>query len=759
MPTLICAVFSIILLVNSYVAQAESLDSLLQQVQEKIALGYYYQAQNELQQLAADTTQSYYNNTAIRGLQGYLALQQHHYNQANTLLNSALAQANKNSWHDLIAHFALYLGQLNEQQQQHTAAEHYFKLALTQADHINDKSLTVSSLCSLAKLALADSKIEMAGQLVQQASLLLKRLPINAANNQLGLTIGYLALELHQQHTTENDYLRTAFDSLYTVQRQAKQLSQNRTEATALQYLALLYSEQQPQEAIKLLLTGISLAQKEEANDILLNLEWQLGKLYKSEQQAMPAIAAYKRALKHLEAIRLDIPVSYKQGQSSFKMTFAPLYLGLADLLLQQAPLAVPEQRQVLLQEAQNTIELMKKSELEDYFQNRCDMAAEPINLQKKDAHAAVLYPIVLPNRLELIIYTKTGLQQVTQSVTAKELEQQARTFSNRVRSPFGNTKKLVTQAELLYQWLIKPIESLLEQQQIDTLVYIPDGFLRLVPLGALYHNNKFLIEDYAVAILPGISLIETNNVQHKTKDMLLVGMSVPGEVVTDLPNSLLTDLIDVPETNTSTGEKSRALRELLKDRSVVGSLKKELALPGVEIEIKQLAEQNSMPYFLNEQFSLANFTQLALSKPHNILHIASHGFFGSSAEESFIMTHDKILTMNQLESLLNVEFFKKNPIDLLTLSACQTAEGDDRSPLGISGIAIKAKVHSALGSLWPVSDEATSQLMTTFYKELRNTGLGKAKALQKAEISLLKQEKFRSPSFWSPFILVGDWL
>jgi CHAT domain-containing protein len=114
---------------------------------------------------------------------------------------------------------------------------------------------------------------------------------------------------------------------------------------------------------------------------------------------------------------------------------------------------------------------------------------------------------------------------------------------------------------------------------------------------------------------------------------------------------------------------------------------------------------------------------------------------------------------MNQLEALLSADYFKQHPIDLITLSACQTAEGDDRSPLGISGIAIKSKVHSALGSLWSVSDEATAKLMSTFYQTLKIPGMGKAKALQQAEISLLKQQEFSDPSFWSPFVLVGDWL
>jgi CHAT domain-containing protein len=205
--------------------------------------------------------------------------------------------------------------------------------------------------------------------------------------------------------------------------------------------------------------------------------------------------------------------------------------------------------------------------------------------------------------------------------------------------------------------------------------------------------------------------------------------------------------------------EKTRELRELLKTPVVMEKLQQLLALPGVDTEIKQLAEQNHSTYLLNDSFSLENFTELLKEQPHDILHIASHGFFGSTAEDSFIMTHDKILNLNQLEALLNSDYFKLYPVDLLTLSACQTAEGDDRSPLGISGVAIKAKVHTALGSLWPVADEATAELMTTFYQSLAEPHESKAKALQKAMLELLKQPKFVNPSFWSPFILIGNWV
>jgi len=140
-------------------------------------------------------------------------------------------------------------------------------------------------------------------------------------------------------------------------------------------------------------------------------------------------------------------------------------------------------------------------------------------------------------------------------------------------------------------------------------------------------------------------------------------------------------------------------------------------------------------------------------------VHIASHGVFGSDANSSFIMAHDQIINMNELEKILYSEKFKDKPVELITLSACQTAEGDDRAPLGISGVALQAKVRSAMGSLWSISDEATVKFMQLFYQNLMSGKMSKAEALQDAQRRFVTDEEFSHPYYWSPFILIGNWL
>ena len=161
----------------------------------------------------------------------------------------------------------------------------------------------------------------------------------------------------------------------------------------------------------------------------------------------------------------------------------------------------------------------------------------------------------------------------------------------------------------------------------------------------------------------------------------------------------------------------------------------------------------------MNKGFTVDNFKQEIVRNAYSVVHIASHGVFGHTADATFIMTYDGIINIDALEQLFKSEKFKKAPVELLTLSACQTAEGDDRAPLGLSGIALKAKVRSALGTLWPVSDEAASKLMADFYQALSQPGTSKVQALRRAQQAMIENPRFAHPFFWSPFILVGNWL
>jgi CHAT domain-containing protein len=182
------------------------------------------------------------------------------------------------------------------------------------------------------------------------------------------------------------------------------------------------------------------------------------------------------------------------------------------------------------------------------------------------------------------------------------------------------------------------------------------------------------------------------------------------------------------------------------------------LALPGVKEEIEGLVKETRGDYLLDSTFTVDRFRKQVSTGEYQFVHIASHAMFSSRAQASFVMAYDDLLTMDELQTLLRSEQVRANPIELLSLSACQTAEGDDRAPLGIAGAALRAQARSALGSLWPVDDQATQRLMLRFYDLLSDATLTKAKALQRAQLELLEQKSYAHPFYWAPFILVGSW-
>jgi CHAT domain-containing protein len=141
----------------------------------------------------------------------------------------------------------------------------------------------------------------------------------------------------------------------------------------------------------------------------------------------------------------------------------------------------------------------------------------------------------------------------------------------------------------------------------------------------------------------------------------------------------------------------------------------------------------------------------------YSVVHMATHAQFESDYRRSFLLAHDDVITMDQLEDVMGSQRFTDHPVDLLVLSACQTAAGDERAALGLAGVAVKAGARSALASLWFVNDESTALLIGEFYRQLA-TDAGKAAALRGAQLRLLNDERYAHPAYWAPFLMIGDW-
>ncbi len=574
--------------------------------------------------------------------------------------------------------------------------------------------------------------------------------------------LGTLQFHEHQRIRQSHRHLQQA--------RQYLAKADLRSHAKLMGLQGLLYeTKKRYPEALNLSLQALDLAQKTSAQDLLMLYEWQSGRLYKKLERSSLAISSYRRAISHVKAIRQDIPISYQDGKSSFKELLGPLYRDLADLLLVEATQKQADEKQLLLNEARGFLEQLKQAELEDFFQDRCLIQnQQKFSLDSVAEDTAILYPVLLPDRFEWLVGIKGHLQQIQIKLSRDLLSDKIRQYTSDLRDGWDSTEN-----QTLYQLLFKPLEPLLQQQNIKTLVYIPDGVLRLLPLSVLSDGQHYLIERYSIATLPGLNLLNARTEMAETGKSLLVGLSNPSvEAISQLPESILARLtgiradketsnqpIQIDNTQSSeisieidqTGFTNHQSRDLT-------DLAKEMALPGVAAEIKLLAKKLSNRVLLNEEFTLDNFQKEVVRSDYNIIHIASHGFFGGDSKDSFIMTYNKMLTIDKLENLLRGRK-QDNPLNMLTLSACQTAEGDDRAPLGISGVAIKANAQTALGSLWPISDEASVKLMSTFYQQLIIEKKSKAKALQIAQQELINDPKLNKPFYWAPFILVGHWL
>ncbi|CAK0762974.1 CHAT domain-containing protein [Gammaproteobacteria bacterium] len=517
---------------------------------------------------------------------------------------------------------------------------------------------------------------------------------------------------------------------------------------------ALLEATGHPADALILTAQAISEAQRIDAGDLMMREEWRRGRLYHTLGDSQRALLALRRAVFHLRMIRSDIsiPMEYYPGRSSFREILSPLYLKLADLLLQQAAALSEDDAQPLLREARDTLERLKTAELEDYLGSACPLDTKSVaNLELIAPRTGVLYPILLPDRLELLLGINGRQYRTTVAVKSEEIRTAAENLASLLRPApdLMNPKFLANQ---LFSWIIAPVKHWLDKHQVDTLVFIPDGPLRLFPLGALMDGDTFLIERYAVVTEPGLTLFDPQPIPRKNIHALVAGMSRPGPVIEELPKDLLTIL-----TGTNGSEPLRLGEASLSQRNRE-SLEETLALPGVEQEVKQVSAVLGVPPMLNQDFVLSRFTA-AMDHSLHIVHMASHGFFGGTPENSFFMTYDRLLKIHHLETLLQGNGKDKQPPQLLILSACQTAEGNDRAPLGITGVAVKSGVRSVIGSLWPVSDDATQRLIGEFYPRLRDSRQTKAMAFQQAQIAVLRDQRFNHPFFWAAFILVGNWL
>jgi CHAT domain-containing protein/Tfp pilus assembly protein PilF len=524
--------------------------------------------------------------------------------------------------------------------------------------------------------------------------------------------------ESHEaQMPSKDDVVRASAQAYWAAHKVALAIGDAPAESYAWGYLGHLYEKEgRIGEALDLTRRAVAAAQKTRTPEALYRWHWQTARLLSKQGKEDEAIAAYRRAIETLQPIRQEFLVGSRNRITSFRETTGPLFFELSDLLLRRA--ASTTDRRVhreLLTQAQDTIELFKAAELQDYFNDECVAMARSRSTAVAESakNTAVLYPIVLPDRLELLVSLPAGLQQVVVPVEAEKLTESVRAF--RLALEGRGQSAYLTHARQLYDWLIQPIDAELQKAGITTLVFVPDGPLRTIPMAPLFDGTNFLIARYAMAVVPGLTLTDARPIDRAHTTVLSAGLSDSVQGFPPLPN---------------------VTRELRSIQQLYG---------GVSL--------------LNTQFKVLNVQSRLKEQPFTILHIASHGTVGKDVKQSFILAYDDKITMDRLADLVGLMQFRESPLELLTLSACETAAGDDRAALGLAGVAIKAGARSALATLWQVDDAATSELVEEFYQQLRDPSVSKATALQRAQMKILKEPERAHPSYWAPFLLINNWL
>jgi CHAT domain-containing protein len=504
---------------------------------------------------------------------------------------------------------------------------------------------------------------------------------------------------------------------------QAKSIKDKRAEAYALGSRGTLYEKQNPSQAEQLTQQALSLASSLETPDIAYQYFWQLGRIRKAKGDIPDAIAAYTKAYDILQSLRGDLVALNREIQFSFRDSVEPVYRELVELNLDRASSLKNSdkeaEKQELLNRARNVIESLQIAEINNFFREACvETNAQPID--RIDRTAAVIYPIILRDRLDVLLSVPDRpLRLYSHRVDAETLENLIDNVQRSLIAPQSVVREFLPSYQQLYDWLIRPLEKDLADSKIKTLVFVLDGDLRNIPMSVLYDGKQYLVENYALALTPGLQLLNPKPLAEIDFQALTAGISKAHQGF--MP------LVNVP--------------------SELG-----------QIKAIGLSERS----LLNEQFTSSQIEREIFNFRFPIVHLATHAQFSSNAEDTFILAWDRRINVKQLDDLLrdnNLE--RPRPIELLVLSACETASGDKRAALGLAGVAIQAGARSTLATLWSVADESTTKLMGEFYRQLeqaKQTKIDKAQAIRQAQLTLIKDRQYNHPHFWAPFILIGNW-
>ena len=692
--------------------------------QAQSGLGKWDLAENSLLKAleAANQSKNARDLARVQSELGGLYLQTNKLELAEPFLNSALENAQKSGNRATSARIFNSQGNLRVLQNRSAEAAQLYAQSAEIARELGEDSLLARVSVNQAIAATRNAQIAPATQFLADAEKTAQKLD-GAEKIEITASIGagYLALSERSESNAaaKNRPIESATRILESALAQSEKLGNARLISLTTGALGeIAENANRNDEAMRQTRRARFFAQQSGAAHLLYRWEWQMGRLLKREKRPVEAIAAYKRSI---ATFRTLCNCGGAPAFAGYEKTVRPLYYELADLLLQRSddqektPVGA-RASQAFLIEARDTIELLKTAELSDYFRDDCvaEGIAKTRDIGTLLNKAAVLYFVPLPDRTDILVEFSSGLQRFSSPVPAATLMARARRLRLQLQRPASNG--YLGYSQEIYNWLIQPVEATLRENGVETLIFVLDSSLRTIPMAALHSGESFLVEQFQIAVAPALTLIDPRPLETQNTRVFAGGLS----------------------------------------ESVQGFE----ALSNVSQEIDSIERSYATTTLLNGQFKSAQMKNEISSGDYAIVHLASHGEFGAQSANTFLLTYDGKVTLDQLERAIRPRQYRGLPVELLVLSACQTAAGDDRAALGLAGIAVKAGARSAMASLWSVSDEATSEMVEKFYDDLKTRpGASKASALRAAQLQLLKDERFSHPSFWAPYLLIGNWM
>lgn len=619
-----------------------------------------------------------------------------------------------------------------------------FDSALQLAHSSNSKPDEMQILLNLIRLAYTSGTLHIVDQrkteqAVQESLLLLNDLP--ASRNKVYAAISLANFPISTVNVTSSSTRcltprlpeNQVKELLQSAVKTAQTLQDNRSQSFAFGSLGHFYEcSQQYQQALELTEKALLAAnQKLNAEDSLYLWEWQAGRILAAQGNKTEAIAAYQRGYNVLEDVRNQILIANnnKNLQFNFRDDVEPLYRNLAQLKLADLP-SDTKQRERQLTETLTITDSLRLAQLQNYFGNDCVFTAidnaSVDELLGKDTAAFSSIFLEDSHSLAIILSLPNG-EKKHKLIDGNQVIEEINKFRKGLLNTQLDFNYDTTDAQNLYNSIISPFENYLKD--IKTLVFVQDDILGTVPMAALYNKNeqKYLVEKYAIAISPSLKLTAPKKLTHQEYKALILGITQPEEV----------DKKTYP------------------------------VLPNIQPEINEIKKEfPNDKELVDQQFTQKKLEQTLHKTVYPIIHIATHAQFGIIPKDSFLIAGgNSKVTINGLQGILNQINGGSNSIELLTLSACQTALGDSRAALGLAGVALQAGVRSTLGSLWSVRDESTVYLISEFYNNLKS-GKSKAQSLQAAQIKLIKakenkeiDQQYDNPYYWAPFIMIGSWL